>query len=222
MDIVGKKHIKGWLKVIIWAVVWFAVLMVVMWGWARWREKKLQISYTEVLYDTTGMRSGDLVFRNGLAGESLVVTSTSNSDYSHVGIAYNSPDGWMVIHAVPGEAPKGQQEYMVCEPISVFYNTDRAMAGATARVDCDSTIALAAMNAALKKREDKVIFDNDYNTADSTQIYCSELVWLAYKSQGIDLLDGKEVPKVIYPEDIWTSQHVKERKKFDTRKKQLN
>ena len=165
-----------------------------------------------VSFDTTGLRNGDLLFRNGCGYESHVVTSVSSGDYSHIGIAYHTSSGWCAIHAVPGEAEKGQPEYLKCEPIAEFYRADRAQAGAIARVKCSDSIADIAAQYALQFVKRHVVFDNDYNLDDSSQLYCTELVKLVYARCGVDLCDDRwhKAPiiangPVIYPEDIWQS-----------------
>lgn len=176
------------------------------------------------MYDTTAMRTGDLLFRNGLGNESLLVTSTSNGDYSHVGIAVSTPDGWQVIHAVPAEAPAHQPDYLKCEPIDSFFDPHRALAGAVARVDCDDATARAATRVAMSKVEAKVEFDHRYDIDDTTRLYCTELVRLAYMTQGIDLSEDRFAPtpgigesgRIVYPEHLWVSPRLTHKKIFDT------
>lgn len=187
-----------------------------------WRGARLQSSLARVLCDTTSLRTGDLVFRNGLGNESLLVTTSSGGEYSHVGIAIATPNGWHVIHAVPGEAPAHEPDYLKCEPIAQFFDPHRAMAGAMARVDCDSTTATAAALHALHKATSKIEFDHSYNMDDSTRLYCTELVVLAYGKQSIDLCQGRYAPtpgigtsgRIIYPEHLWVSTHIATRQIF--------
>ncbi len=174
-----------------------------------------------VSYDTTGLRNGDLLFRNGRSYESDIVTSVSSGKYSHIGIAYHAPSGWQAIHAVPGEAEKGQPEYLKCEPIAEFYRADRAQSGATARVKCTDLLANAAAEHALQIVKRHVVFDNDYDLNDSSQLYCTELVRLVYLSCGLDLSEGRRhtAPliarnKVVFPEDIWVSRLLTRKKEF--------
>lgn len=193
-----------------------------IWGCMEWRHHKLMCTLVRVCYDTTTLRTGDLVFRNGLGNESLLVTTTSNGDYSHVGIAWATPQGWHVIHAVPGESEPGTPEYVKCEPIEEFFSPKRARAGGLAQVKCDSLTAMAAAQAAMEKVNTKVTFDNEYNLEDTTQLYCTELVRLVYKNQGIDLADDRWAPtpginitgRIVYPEHLWVSPHLLRRIEF--------
>lgn len=145
----------------------------------------------EVLYHDAEpeWREGDIVFRNGLGAESRAVTITSHGHYSHVGLLHHdSISGWQVVHAVPGE---DDPEYLKAEPVAVFFDSYRAQSGAWARIDCSDSIAAVAVWYALEKVEQRVLFDNDYLLDDTTQLYCTELVWHSYLSQGIDITDGQ-------------------------------
>ena len=174
-----------------------------------------------VQYDTVGLRNGDLLFRNGCGYESHVVTNMSAGDYSHIGIAYRTVEGWCVIHAVPGEAEEGEPELLKCESIAEFYRCDRAKAGACARVHCADSLADAAARHAMRLVERRVEFDNDYDLEDSSQLYCTELVRLVYADCGVDLCEERrhKAPiiakgEVIYPEDIWKSPFIIQKKEF--------
>lgn len=172
-------------------------------------------------------RNGDLVLRCGHGLESRAVTFQSGSAYSHIGILqYDSTQGqWLVLHAVPGEAPQGEPEYLKREPIGEFYAYDRATIGAHVRVRCSDSIAREAARYAERKVREHIVFDNDYLLLDTSQFYCSELVWQAYLHQGLDLSDSirQEVPQTfcregecIFPSDIANSTNILYVKPFKT------
>ena len=164
-----------------------------------------------------GFRDGDLLLRCGHGLESQAVTYRSGSTYSHIGLLqYDSLHGeWMVLHAVPGEAKQGQPEYLKRESLSEFFAPERATVGAWMRINCPDSIARKTVDYALQKIQDGVVFDNNYQLLDSTQLYCTELVWRAYMQQEIDISDGarSEVPRTfcreqecIFPSDIIQSK----------------
>lgn len=165
---------------------------------------------SSLVVELDSVRTGDLMFRMGRGGESLVVKAMSGGDYSHVGIALQTDSGWMVVHAVPGEADEssGGKEVLKCEPILDYYQSQRAVDGCVARVKCPDDQARRAADYAVKKVRQGVLFDNSYNTWDSTAIYCTELVWRAYGSVGIDLLEGRPTDRFIFPSDVLDSQWV--------------
>ena len=149
-------------------------------------------------------RDGDMVLRCGGGAESHAVVRHSQSSYSHIGILqYDSLNAeWLVIHAVPGESPVGEKDYVKVEPLTDFYAPERALRGAWMRVDCSDEVARKAACYCRMKFDEKVVFDNKYLLADTTQLYCCELVWRAYLHQGIDISGGKryDVPTVFCKE----------------------
>lgn len=172
-----------------------------------------------VLTGDEAFREGDLVMRCGYGVESKAVTESSRSIYSHIGMLYyDQAQGlWMVVHAVPDEAERGEPEWVKSERLTEFYAAERAMRGAWMRVDCPDSVADAAIRYALQKVKDKVEFDNDYLLSDTTRLYCTELIWQAYLHQGIDLSDGHrhDVPLLfskdgacIFPVDIEESDKI--------------
>lgn len=175
--------------------------------------KEREEEFGEEEFGEEEFRDGDLVLRCGNGLESVAVTLGSKSEYSHIGILlYDSKEGvWHVIHAVPKEVPNGCPEYIKNEPIGEFYSPERAIKGAWLRIKCPDETARKAALYCLQKYEEHVTFDNDYLLLDTTQMYCSELVWQAYLHQGIDVSDGVRhyIPRIIsgegkciYPNDI--------------------
>ena len=174
---------------------------------------------TVILDGQEAFREGDLVLRCGYGTESHIVTETSNSNYSHIGILHfdAGKSQWMVVHAVPGEAGKGKPEWLKAEPIADFFAPDRAIRGAWMRVDCPDSIAEAATRYALQKVAKRVEFDNDYLLSDTTQLYCTEMVWQAFLHQGLDISDQprhnvptlfSEDGECIFPCDIEMSSKI--------------
>ena len=187
-------------------------------------------SCSQVMYDTTELRNGDLLFRNGIGYESRVVTGLIDGKFSHIGIAYHDGRRWNVIHAVPGENEKGEPEYLKCEPIADYYCHSRAKLGGSARVSCIDSIANIVAERALQIVNRKVVFDNNYDINDTTELYCTELVRLVYLAQHLDLCDDRwhRIPvintktHVIFPEDIWNSPLIIKKNIFDIKTKKSN
>jgi hypothetical protein len=59
-----------------------------------------------------------------------------------------------------------------------------------------------------------VHFDHDYRLSDTTQLYCTELVWYVYGLAGTDITGGKRSElnaplysgTYIFPSDIYTNE----------------
>ena len=169
-----------------------------------------------VRVDTTLWRDGDLLFRMGLEGASRVVTTVGGGDFSHVGMTLKKNGRWMVVHAVPNEAPPGETDRIKCEPPDSFFAPQRACRGAWRRVDCSDSVAARGALAAYGKYEKGVSFDHDYDLWDTTSFYCTELVWYLYRKHGIDLAEERRHQLVIpgktssylFPEDLWVSNRL--------------
>lgn len=185
---------------------------------------------TVVLTGEEPFREGDLVLRCGYGMESKAVTEASQSVYSHIGMLHldTATARWMVVHAVPDEAERGEPERLKCEPLAEFYAAHRAIRGAWMRVDCPDSVAETATRYALQKVVERVEFDGDYLLSDTTRLYCTELVWQAYLHQGIDLSQKRrhDVPllfskdgECIFPIDIEESEKILFVQPFNTQKR---
>ncbi len=173
-------------------------------------------------------REGDLVLRCGSGAESHAVTTASNAPFSHIGILHYDTLalGWMVVHAVPGESADGEPEFIKAEPLDQFFRPDRAVSGAWLRILCSDETARLATLYSLDKARQRVMFDNDYSLSDTTQLYCTELVWRAYSRQGVDISGGQrsEVPllfcregECIFPSHIVNNETTLFIKHFKTK-----
>ncbi len=140
------------------------------------------------------MREGDLAFRCGRGVFSRAVLSAEQDPrYSHVGVLVKDDGVWKIVHAVPGETEfSGDFDRVKAEAPEGFFAADRAFRGClvhTGLLDPDRTAALR--EEALSLARDSVRFDGAYNLADSSALYCTELVWMLYRHRGIDLSEGR-------------------------------
>lgn len=154
------------------------------------------------------LRDGDLVFRLGMSPESQAVLQLdSTGQYSHVGIVICDSGKWKVVHAVPGESDDGIDRVKI-EPIDTFFLSTRAEHGAIMRLKgCDDITALKAARKAA--RCVGIPFDNNYSWSDTTRLYCTQLIAVAYSSASVNIL-GDATPfeeknsknTIIFPGDI--------------------
>ena len=154
------------------------------------------------------LSDGDLLFRCGTSVESQIVMhfDSVDSEYSHVGLAVNEGGRWMVVHAVPGESIDGVDRVKV-EPVDSFFMTSRAEHGAAMRLKgYEAKVARRAAEYALAKCG--TLFDHRYRWRDTTRIYCTQLIDMAYRSAGVDLLGNDlrsslQIPgTIIFPGDF--------------------
>jgi len=135
------------------------------------------------------LQSGDLIFRRGISIESQIVLLTDQeSDFSHVGMIYKIKGEVFVIHTVPRE-DDADPGYIKLESIDEFLSEGKADRLAVYRLIQNSSekINIAssyAYNCYIKNYR----FDNNYDLVSDKKLYCTELIWKAYKLAGIDLV----------------------------------
>ena len=137
-----------------------------------------------------GVRSGDLVFIRGKSVRSAVVCLLEGSDraYSHVGLTVLEDGRPFIIHAEP--AHDAASDRVMKEPWDTLVSPKR-IAGATVfRVvthTSGNALGILASNAAEQYWKEALPFDHDFDLMTSQKLYCTELVWRAYLTTGIDL-----------------------------------
>lgn len=145
-------------------------------------------------FPTREMMEGDLAFRCGRGVFSRAVTAAEDKGiYSHVGVVVREGDTWKIVHAVPGER-EGRDDFdrVKKEDIAVFFAPGRAFRGCLVHTGLTDSTAVGKIRAdALSLVRDSVRFDHNYDLSDSSELYCTELVWLLYMRVGKDLSEGR-------------------------------
>lgn len=164
------------------------------------------------------LKDGDIVLRKGRSIESrAVMMADGNGDYSHVGIVVMEYGKAYVIHIVPDSSEK-TIDYALKESINRFFTYKYASIGCVLRpIKQFEDISIKAAESALNYYNNKVSFDGSYDLKTNNQMYCTELVWKAYSTNKLDLIDGKlstlHLPninnRVILPSSILNSVHLK-------------
>jgi len=137
------------------------------------------------------LRSGDIIFRQGVSVESYAVrTLDGQFYYSHVGIIERDAFDVRVIHASYGE--HGQlKDGVLIESLAAFLKPESARAAAVMRLnDSDSRLSLSALHEAERFLKNQTPFDDAFDLSTQSRMYCTELIWVAYKHAGLDLVDG--------------------------------
>lgn len=161
-----------------------------------------------VLPDTVQLRTGDIVFRLGESRESRAVTTMDKKgDYSHVGMVIDVDGRWMVLHAVPNErATKQEEDSVKLEPVGVFFRSDRAVKGAVFRYPLSPEDTILLLQKGLQLYGRHPLFDGLFDCEDTTDFYCSELVYYLYHDAlDIDLTEGRRHPMPLFPDLIFCS-----------------
>lgn len=139
------------------------------------------------------LEPGDVVFRQGQGLESQVVLLAQGGGgmYSHCGIVVDSAGVMMIVHAVPDEPDfKGDVNRVKMDSPERFYMCSRASRGEVMR-GTDSLAARTAATQAMYYYRRHTLFNDDYNDADTTRLYCTQLVIQAYAHAGVSLPVGQ-------------------------------
>ena len=166
-----------------------------------------------ILPEGCRLRAGDVVFRRGSGLTSrAVLAADRHGEYSHIGIVVDSCGVMMVVHAVPGEPDyDGDPDRVKMDTPKRFYSSMNATIGEVKRLRGDSATAARAARFAMEVYQRGTLFDHDYDDADTTKMYCCELVDFAYRKAGRPLagrkrhyfhLPGLEPIRCILPSDI--------------------
>jgi len=141
--------------------------------------------------DEQAVENGDMIFRRGVGlASDFVVSVDAASRFSHVGIICKQDGQTYVIHILPDEG-RGDDDSVRMEPLSLFLSPANASGFAVCRLSGKHrAVAQRAASQALAFWKKQVCYDYDLDASNARRLYCSELVWQAYKMAGIDLTDG--------------------------------
>lgn len=144
--------------------------------------------HTTLLPDSCRLQPGDLLFRRGTSLASHgVVLADREGPFSHVGIVVDSAGTMMVVHAVPGEPDyEGDPDRVKMETPAAFFTPPNAILGEVLR-PVDSSAGLKAAAAALATYRRGTLFDHEYDSTDTTAVYCTQLVVEAYRKAGQEI-----------------------------------
>ena len=153
------------------------------------------------------LRSGDLVFRLGRTLESRAIAAEGG--YSHVGIIIRKDSTLQVAHIEPSCNGSELTKY---ESLEQFFHPDNASSGAVMRIENLESTQWAVVENYLFSCKN-ISFDHDYKLSDTTQMYCTELVYRAFLEIGIEITNIRHrVPlaqeEVILPTDIYKSDKL--------------
>ncbi len=155
------------------------------------------------------LRDGDIIFRRGTDAVSEVVLGLDPlTVYSHVGIVVFRGSEPMVVHAVPAESP-GEDDVVKLEPAKRFLAANRSSGMAVYRLlevsdDVSGSAVKMATREALRLAQSNIPFDNGFDLDTPEQLYCTELVWHAYRKAGIDLVPNPPHKSLL----LWSGRYI--------------
>lgn len=154
-------------------------------------------------------KTGDVIFVEGTSFRSSVVRllELGRTDYSHVGLILLQDGTPFVIHADP------KRGRVIKERWDEFLSPDRANEAAVFRVIGRSdSIAFRASQIAKQYLSNAVLFDDEFDLNTDKKLYCTELVWRAYLSVGIDLRNKpyQTDRKYLFPSELIDAKVIRE------------
>ena len=175
------------------------------------------MEYHCLLPDSVRLQPGDVLFRRGEGFTSQVVLAADREgNYSHTGIVVDSCGTLLVVHAVPGEPDfEGDPDRVKADRPEHFFSTEFTSIGEVCR-PADSTVASRAAEVAWQAYRRHTLFDHDFDDADTTRFYCTELIAHAFSRAGVDVVQGRShhinLPTMqtdcVFPSDIYESDFL--------------
>jgi uncharacterized protein YycO len=151
-----------------------------------------QAADKKIRYSESAFRNGDIIFQRGInIASTFVVSVDSRSVYSHVGIIYKSHNHIFVIHILP-ESNESKDGLVRMELLGDFLSPERTSGFALYRLSKNNgKIPSKAADFAISFFKQRIHYDYDMNNKNHEKLYCTELVWWAYRMASVDLIDGK-------------------------------
>ena len=106
---------------------------------------------------------------------------------------------------------------VILEPIDTFFLSTRAAHGAIMRLrDCSPTTTRQAATKAAEFAKRGTPFDFSYDWTNTSRLYCTELIWVAYNSAGVKILQSNNRIKedhstntIVFPSDIASNDSLR-------------
>jgi len=117
----------------------------------------------------------------------MVLERDRRSPFSHVGLIWKTPSGCWVIHVSVAEVP-GAPDVVRTDSVAFFLSKGRAAAYAVLRHRSATPEQLETVVQAARRYAERALpFDGALDLDTSDRLYCTELVWRAYREAGLDL-----------------------------------
>lgn len=140
------------------------------------------------------LKEGDVIFRQGTSILSRSVNWIDRKAvYTHVGLVTNQDGVFSVIHIVPGEYLEDAKGAIIRVDTIDKYLSEEGVVGISIHrylpgQQLDVTIRAVAVAESFVRNQ--VVFDNGFSLETPQEMYCTELIWRAFKAAGVDLVNG--------------------------------
>ncbi|MBK8847921.1 MAG: YiiX family permuted papain-like enzyme [Bacteroidetes bacterium] len=126
-----------------------------------------------------GFREGDIIFQSNDAGQGLAIKLATHSQFTHCGIVFKDNEKWYVLEAIQPVCVTPLQDW-IARGDDGFYKVMRLQ---------DESRLDEATHLRMKTYGKKLVgknYDFLFGWSDE-KLYCSELVWKIYKTEGIEV-----------------------------------
>ncbi|MCS6981199.1 MAG: YiiX/YebB-like N1pC/P60 family cysteine hydrolase [Flavobacteriales bacterium] len=134
------------------------------------------------------LRNGDIILRRGHGFVSSVINELFHTGYnlSHCALLYNDKGKWKVIHSVSSEL--SETDGVQSETLEKFVRESVPGSLIVVRLSQPNLDPEEPIKFAKQYLERRIPFDNRFDLKDTSKIYCTELIYLAYlRAFGKDL-----------------------------------
>lgn len=128
------------------------------------------------------LQTGDIILRRGYGFVSTMISKMMNEDYdvTHLGVVIKQNDNLKIAHALSSSV--SNQDGLRLQALDSFVHNSH-----------DSTILVTRLKNIDVLKQDKIVkqieyyykkqlpFDHSFNYKDTTEHYCSELIWRIYE-----------------------------------------
>lgn len=169
-------------------------------------------------YNTSLVQTGDLLFIQGRTWRGYVVLMLDHNhkDFSHVGLIQLRDGVPYLIHASPTSSAGRPDGAVQIEPLAEVLSSGTVEKAALYRLhDEYKQFAPPAVAIAENFAAHAVPFDHDFSLLSPDKLYCTELIWLAYKRAGLDLVGmTPDQSTVLLPSMLYESPYLSEITQF--------
>ena len=156
-------------------------------------QKAEQINnYTLTQEEENALQEGDIILRHGfgLISDAIVQYTKTPYPVSHCGIVVkDSADNWAVIHTVSNAL--ADIDGMQKDGLKKFVRESKPQSIVVTRYQFQNEQQRQkVVEQAYYYLEKQIPFDNQFNSSDSSQFFCTELIWnVFYHAIGVDLYE---------------------------------
>ena len=141
------------------------------------------------------LQNGDVILRHGFGFISNTIAKYAHDKYSvsHCGVLIQTADSsWYVIHTVSNSLAKIDGMQLVSLPKFLSESHENSII-IQRYVSQDKTAGKKIARSAWNYYQQKIPFDDEFNFDDSTEFFCTEMIWHVFKNAlNVNLLKSED------------------------------